>query len=1032
METLAEWSVTEYLGRDWPGQMVWRDLERPVEDGPLMVADDRGNRVPAQLGEGGGRVFYVADLPSGATVHYRLCRTEEVLASSLALEIGEKSIEIGNGRVGLRLAWTGSGADSPPLLGLRGVDGVWFGGSAWRGGVAFAELDCEVVEAGPVFARLRQMYQKGDGGAVCWEYVIDVANPAVRVRVRQEIGFPGEVVWRLGNGFRPERAFWRPHSPSPWRGERGEQCRQIYTLRYREEEDEVHLGPFYNWDKDAGSFWAGWQEDGRRDLIYLGCVRPGETWTEGSYERLSLKTGLREGQAFLDAAIPLQAGSRVFVLGLLDREDIEVRTQGAVGDLDLLHARLNGPGLDDYHQMTLDWLGLAELRFPRLWVAPEDLVGIRQRFEGWEWLRERFAEHVEDLFLNSHQHPDMRLREGSAVIGADMAGAYLVSGDEQYAARARESLENWLAETVDLLFDYGPSVGGSLGIGLSRMWRSTVVNLDFMLSSTAFPEAERIRVLRQLAFICEVCCGDDAWPPTGNGIQRGNPNFHPDVVSARGIAAALLGGHPRQQEWIQAAVAEMRRFLREYHFASGCSEESATYQLVSLAYALQMQAALGRLGYGELVEEPAFRRSFEYLAAIQTPVDPRCGFRMLPTIGHVTSYGWCQSLQAYFAWAARVAADVDREFSTRMMAAWKRGGGFIFSLHDFATGLIWSPPLCLFDGELPEEDDPDFLRSRTHEGLGTVMREVHGTGDEGYLLFKMGESTGHYDNDEGSFIWYAFGKPVLADFGCQYNPNFHAHPWLHNRISVDHSADGYPRGGRLVAHRFGKGFDFACGEVRINSLYRETEWPVREYDFDFRQVMGPHRQVDEHVWRRHLIYVGALEVVVLLDQIDGSLPTDWNLQVLAESVRVGKDRASFRGQFGVDLEVGLVQPQKPRLEISAYTHLGFDEPRLLQRWWHGVGWTAGDGISLGPMGEQALTLRGHAEGGQSYLAALAARRDGEGEPEILGVGDWGVEVRCARGLVRAFTEPPFIGWEIEVETADWSNRDTICFQRSDV
>ena len=104
------------------------------------------------------------------------------------------------------------------------------------------------------------------------------------------------------------------------------------------------------------------------------------------------------------------------------------------------------------------------------------------------------------------------------------------------------------------------------------------------------------------------------------------------------------------------------------------------------------------------------------------------------------------------------------------------------------------------------------------------------------VLFKMGESTGHYDDDEGSLIWYAFGKPLLTDFGCQYNPNFHAHPWLHNRISVDHAATGHPRAGQLRAHSFGEGFDFACGVVRIRSLYRETEWPVRHRDFDSAMV----------------------------------------------------------------------------------------------------------------------------------------------------------------------------------------------------
>ncbi|MBT4496963.1 MAG: hypothetical protein HOC74_04540, partial [Gemmatimonadetes bacterium] len=203
--------------------------------------------------------------------------------------------------------------------------------------------------------------------------------------------------------------------------------------------------------------------------------------------------------------------------------------------------------------------------------------------------------------------------------------------------------------------------------------------------------------------------------------------------------------------------------------------------------------------------------------------------------------------------------------------------------------------------------------------------------------------------------------------------------------------------------------------VRISRLYSETEWPVRERDFDFRQVMGEVREVEEQVWRRHVIYVHAMETVILLDQIDGDLPTDWNLQVLADSVRTTEGCALFKGQFGVDLQMTMLQPVEPKLEVAAFSHQGFDEPRLPMHWWRGAAWTAPPGIELGPMGERALTLRAHAGPGESFMAVLTAFRAGEEEPQVVQRGDWAVEIRSHRGRVVAGTDPPFGRWDLEVE-----------------
>ena len=64
-----------------------------------------------------------------------------------------------------------------------------------------------------------------------------------------------------------------------------------------------------------------------------------------------------------------------------------MRTAGAPNVFDALHRRLNGPGLDDYCKMTLDWAAAQGLDFPRLWIGASQLATARARFAQWPWLR---------------------------------------------------------------------------------------------------------------------------------------------------------------------------------------------------------------------------------------------------------------------------------------------------------------------------------------------------------------------------------------------------------------------------------------------------------------------------------------------------------------------------------------------------------------------------------------------------------------------------------------------------------------------
>lgn len=995
------WLVEEVFGRDWAPEVVWRPMA--VAPGPAYgVRIDDGQILPAQVD--GDHLAFITDLPAQGSRRFQVVETATA-PQALPLRVDEDAV-IATGGAGLHLA-TGTAPVDQCLTGLQCVDGRWADVQASWTGVSVTARQDEILAHGAVLTRLRQIFHLADGVVVELTWELDAASPAVRLDVAVQGETEGSLSLHLGAVCAPEKAYWRPHSPRPWRGELGTHKRQAYTIARegaagQPSGDEIEIGPFYNWARDAASYWTCWG-DRAADLLYIGWVRPSRTRLTGPLQRLRVQA--HPGRSQIDLHIPLQQGRRRLALARLDRTNLHMPLHGGGGDIDRLHRSWNGPGLDDLMRMDLQAAAAAAGEFPRLWLQSSQVNSARGKLATWPWLRDPPAE-----------------------ADVDAAGTFLATGDNAWAATAIVQLTAELDELVELLLDYGPSVDAALGISMSRRLRALTIHLDLVLGASTTSGQVRVRILRQLAFVTHVQWLEDAWPADDSGIPRGNQNFHPDVISARGMAAAMLDGHPRQAQWLGDAVAEMAAFLQSYHFPSGACQEAATYQLVSLGYALQLHTAAARRGHDVLANLPVLHRAFEFLAATQTPVDERCGYRMLPTIGHVTVYAWCQTLQALFGWAAHAAAGT--AFSRRMMRVWRRGGGHVVSLHDYQQNLIWAPPMLLLDGDLPAAtDDEDLAASQIFDGLGAVLRARHDDGSEGYLLAKMGPAQGHFDQDEGSLLWYAWGKPLLADFGTQYDPNFHAHPWLHNRISFDHKADAAPRQGRMVAQQLDQGVDYLCGEVTVTAQFFHGEWPDRDPDYDFRQAGDPWKLETAQVWRRHLIYVHALEAVVLLDEIDGTLTTDWNLQVHAGSARVQGSSVYCAGRFGVDLDVCLLQPAMPDIAVSAFSHLGFDEPRGGKGWWRAARWTTAPGTTMTNMAEQALTIRAQAGAGQPFFAALVARHAGAALARIEAVGDWGVHIVSAVGEATVRTSPPFTRWDVDVATPTGDRQVCIATER---
>lgn len=958
---LASWTLKEHLGLSWAEQVISHPLPnlKLQSDTPLCVSNDEGNTQVAQYID--NRIFYQTDLPAHTHRQFHLVEDHAPTISS-HIKIDQEHLYLTNPYFGICLSWTNHPEQyppsqklrdcPPPILKVRDSNNAWFGYGNWHSELHCHGFQCEILYQGPVISAVRQVY-KTKQGDITFTYHINSISPYVDIVIT---GTNDNLfaTWHFDD-ITPHQAFWRPHSTDSWRGEKSAENRhrQVYDIRKTNPPDDLFLQPFYNWNRNGTMFWSCTSQNTNQALI-IGAPHPSKTISQKTFQPHRIRNSKQ-----LDIAIP--HGQTSLAIGLIECNDLSQKSEQT--QIETCYKHMHSQDLDTYIHMDIQWSGIETIQFPRLFIQPSEKDAIRNKAQTWSWFQNAFQSHVDDQLFFSNAQPDLKIKSEYAPMGQDMAGAYLASGDTQYAQKAYHHIEQKLDAWVHEMNQVGPTIDPLIGFAFAGPFRSVVISFD--LIADALAPADRLSCLHKIAFLTEVFFSKDAWPELSTGLSRGNLNFHANVVCARGLAAALLSGHPKQAQWLNQSRQEAVEFLKQYHFESGCARESITYQFNVIAQFTLLSIALQKAGRDDLFQtEPKFKQSFDFLATVQTPPDPRVGFCMLPTVGHVTSYGWGQSLQACFAWAAKATTQSDPDFSKRMIAAWQRAGSPSISLHDFYHGQIWWPPLLLIDPAL--ESTSHNYNSKIHTGLGAIFRNE----DQGYLLIKMGPSRGHYDPDEGSLLWYAWGKPILADFGCQYNPNIEC-SWLHNRISFDKwNESGNPHF-EIQSHHIGEHVDHIQGTLTVPQLHRWADRPIRDTNFDFRSLPEP-KDISPVTWQRDVLYIRECETILIHDHIDGHQATDWNLQIFADNVSTAGNHAHCQGQFGIDLDVYINQPQDIPWTISSFEHLGFDEPRLPAWWWRGANWATPPNTTYGPVGEHALTLSIPAAIRTDYSALLIA------------------------------------------------------------
>ncbi len=970
--------IEEPLGIFWPRQYVRLQtaLDRLVPLENLTLTDPSGAPIEADFLGLDGNILTVGlmfSLNSNETLEYIILEHES--ARSRFAEIAETNgvITIRTPQFTCDLPASGEYSDPPPpilrfsnqTLCLSGLllspkeNGIRPPLSEVRGIQSYTTLETRLTRR-PLTVQADLRYAFSNGGY--WNVTLEFFKDTADIKITESFSRKSPLQFILRFDQTPNKIYARMHAPSAEKGRPDEWKRLEYTPAPG---DAVRVQPFYTWDNNTATLMQ----------LYFSensslCIVP---------VRASLwKNGVAAGPVVKSDQIELSVceGARAWVLSLCPgdsrRESVKLTSAYQNWDnmlkippdgiryADTLCAVHGGPSLEDALRWNCTYIPADD--HPHLLLQKRDVPRLRAQVQDRLWLRETLAAHKDD--------PD----------GFDPAGVYLLTGDDTYAKIAAAEIPEWLLTRVRLLAEFGYSLHELVCIRLSRPLRLVALDFDLIADSPAVPEREKTVIFRRFAFFAHCMADPDYWPPAEAGFSKGNRNFHSDRFSALGTLACLLKGHPEAEAWATYVEAELDRELDYAVCPGGAWIEAPNYQAYSMNYLILLFCAFKNSARRDFSADPRFLSAMDFLAAIQTPLDIRCGIHMLPTVGDTAANYWTQGFQNVFAWAANLARG-NPDFSARMMRAWNRAGQPVINAGGELNSVFKT--LALIDRNLPAAPD-EPPGSRDFPEFGVCMRS-----ETGYLLLKAGEISMHYDHDEGSLIWYEKNVPILADLGGQYFPSVDA-SFLHNRISIGGKTDECR--GRLLSFASTPETNFTSSEVVIDRVQEWPLWPTRDPDWNFRR-QPPPEQIPPHRWRRDLVWHKQSGALLIRDRVTGNLPFDQNLLLYADDFKNSDDFMNFSGQFGVDIAVSVFGGQKS--ETFSWGYDGLDEPMFLRAF--GMDWRKYRWMWEGemkPMGEKILLLRTRCAPNSTCMTFLCPRKPGEAVSAISPLPDFsGVEWR---------------------------------------
>ena len=442
---------------------------------------------------------------------------------------------------------------------------------------------------------------------------------------------------------------------------------------------------------------------------------------------------------------------------------------------------------------------------------------------------------------------------------------------------------------------------------------------DLLFGTGVLSPAEEDLIRTRMAAMAYILERRAYWDP-GIGYAA-NPNMSTLHYAALGILGLALPDHPRASVWVDAYLRQADAEMKHWMSDDGAWIESLHYVRASWNSHAMLFAALKSLGIRDYYRNPRVRKFIEWYFMVQTPPDPeRKNFRRLECLDNSLPH---ESIDDFAYWAYGIR-DVDPDFAEQLMWMWFEQG-FGNRKQEAHNSLKWYAAHCptwwgkvcdyyllaLQEPQSIKPTSPGPLRGGKFEGFGAILQSHFPSAKETKVFFRMSKTYSHMDMSTGHFVFWGKGAPLVMDHG-----NYVYHPWLHNRISVNHMWDDDL--GEVTSFFAGAGASFVEGHSTISHLSLREHRLVKEWPMKPEPINGRSLVTD---WTRRLVMMKdekpeGLNYLVIRDIVTGELPTEWVLWAYGEVQDFQATPVVAKGKFGVDLLLYLLDRDKGKVNTG--------------------------------------------------------------------------------------------------------------------
>ena len=899
-ETLAVFECQEHLDRDWPRTLVTYQQEfltGALRNGEVHLLDAAGREQPVQTWRvrkhadgsiASARISFVTELAMGNRYQLKLLPGKSsAVVRPPTVSVSDDFTTLDNGIVALRLPKVGQVKFDPPLAmgadhaamvsayglqvangiapgpiqGIRLADGRWVGGSYFfvaKPGEAprVTGYACRITEQGPLFVEATVRYSFSQGGWYEFTARVLADDPALRVDEQSDMGSPGSMWdyrlmvslasgWKDG-GWKPDAAYWIS-SENRLKGEGELLATKLRDIGLKNALDSASSLIRYD-EPFKHLFDVAVRYPYHPNAHFFGLVNTADLTPET----------LASGRLPFLAVVPMHTGNwrgasdpmdgMLFSYNLGDvclnwrlRANPHPRTMLHTGEYDpdqpltfcrrqwaliggsfqpfeklwAFRAQEGCVTLDDYKDWVLDWPANPEVTYPRLLFGRAEVERLKPQLD---------------------QLPD----------GTTFRHYLYVNDTDQ----RREELWNKLTSDSEWSGPFGEarhilSKGDPLNIPWAVHYRLSQMtgwagDMDELLSSEKLSPEQRARLRADLAALCYALSEPDV-NPRGCMTHLGNPNMPINRFCGLAWAAALIPDHPMSKTWLDTAAKYVRCKLATMTAPGGTWGELITYYQASAPHLMQTAGVLARAGRmdestARLAVDPA-----QFTMNLLTPPDPRFGARIVPGWGHEGLDFSCHYL---------VAANAVRNFDPKLAAcfawAWDASGKPLGGQHDAGFSPRAQANADLL-ANLPPGFVPPQLASTWLPGFGATLRAHAGDPSETLLELHQGYQVSHCDENQGDFILYAKGAPLVTlslDAYAVHNNSpmgqLYRSFGFHSRVRFGSMTNtgGWPGGGAVggvPAHAFGDSVDY----VRALGDYGPQCWTRQVAFLKGKSAAGP-------------------------------------------------------------------------------------------------------------------------------------------------------------------------------------------------